>query len=142
MKTKLMVAFGGRSVEHEVAIISAVQAMNYLDKDKYDILPVYIMKDGTMLFSRDFLDINVFRRTKLEEMKKSYTNVLVPVSAAADYTIELSSDDTKYGGQGLVERMTYQTKVFDGQHFVELYLPARTAIVLKEKPHRKSKKKS
>jgi 1,4-alpha-glucan branching enzyme len=73
---------------------------------------------------------------------KSYTNVLVPVSAAADYTIELSSDDTKYGGQGLVERMTYQTKVFDGQHFVELYLPARTAIVLKEKPHRKSKKKS
>lgn len=77
MKTKLMVAFGGRSVEHEVAIISAVQAMNYLDKDKYDILPVYIMKDGTMLFSRDFLDINVFRRTKLEEMKKSYTNVLV-----------------------------------------------------------------
>lgn len=73
---------------------------------------------------------------------KSYTNVLVPVSAAADYTIELSSDDAKYGGQGLVERMTYQTKVFDGQHFVELYLPARTAIVLKEKPHRKSKKKS
>ena len=73
---------------------------------------------------------------------KSYTNVLVPVSAAADYTIELSSDDTKYGGQGLVERMTYQTKVFDGQHFVELYLPARTAIVLKEKPLRKSKKKS
>ncbi len=77
MKTRLMIAFGGRSVEHEVAIISAVQAMNYLDKDKYDILPVYIMKDGTMLFSRDFLDINVFRRTKLEDMKKAYTNVLV-----------------------------------------------------------------
>ncbi len=77
MKTKLMVVFGGRSVEHEVAIISAVQAMNYLDKDKYDILPVYIMKDGTMLFSRDFLDINVFRRTKLEDMKNVYQNVIV-----------------------------------------------------------------
>lgn len=77
MKTRLMVVFGGRSVEHEVAIISAVQAMNYLDKDKYDILPVYIMKDGTMLFSREFLDINVFRRKKLDELKNSYTNVIV-----------------------------------------------------------------
>ncbi len=77
MKTRLMVAFGGRSVEHEVAIISAVQAMNYLDKDKYDILPVYITKDGTMLFSREFLDINVFRRTKLEDLKKVYSNVIV-----------------------------------------------------------------
>ncbi|MBO5245176.1 MAG: alpha amylase C-terminal domain-containing protein, partial [Selenomonadales bacterium] len=72
----------------------------------------------------------------------SQTNVLVPVKAAADYTIELSSDDAKYGGNGLIEHITYQTKVFDGQHFVELYLPARTAVVLKERPHPKTKVRS
>ena len=38
--------------------------------------------------------------------------------------------------------MTYQTKEFNGQHFVELYLPARTAVVLKERLHRKNAKRS
>ena len=70
---------------------------------------------------------------------QSLTNVLVPVPAAAEYTLELSTDDEKYGGQGLVEHMTYHTKVFDGQNFVELYIPARTAVVLKERPIPKAK---
>ena len=39
MKTNLAVIFGCRSVEHEVAIISAVQAMRAVDKNKYDINP-------------------------------------------------------------------------------------------------------
>ena len=54
MKTRVLVLFGGQSVEHEVAIISAVQAMNYLNADKYDILPVYITKEGKMLLARTF----------------------------------------------------------------------------------------
>ena len=77
MKTNLAVVFGGQSVEHEVAIISAVQAMNYLDKDKYEILPVYIGKDGTMLYSKDFMDINTFKRPTLSSLKDDYMNVIV-----------------------------------------------------------------
>ena len=42
MKIKLGVIFGGQSVEHEVSIISAVQAMKSLDKDKYEIIPIYV----------------------------------------------------------------------------------------------------
>ena len=72
---------------------------------------------------------------------QSFTNLLIPVDKHADYTLELSSDDSKYGGQDLVSRdVTYFTKEFDGQKFVELYLPARTAIVLKERPCKKKKK--
>ena len=63
---------------------------------------------------------------------QSLTNVLVPVKHNADYTVVLSTDDDIYGGQNLVEHMTYPTKKFDGQNYVELYLPARTAVVLKE----------
>ncbi len=62
----------------------------------------------------------------------SLTNVLVPVHTNADYDLILSTDDALYGGQGLVEHMTYNVKKFNGQNYVELYLPARTAIVLKE----------
>jgi len=71
----------------------------------------------------------------------SFTNVLVPVNAHAEYTLELSSDDEKYGGQGLVEHKAYPTKEFDGKVYVELYLPARTALIFKERPAPKAAKK-
>ena len=47
MKTKIGVIFGGRSVEHEVSVISALQAINNIDKEKYEIIPIYISKDRT-----------------------------------------------------------------------------------------------
>ena len=62
----------------------------------------------------------------------SLTNVLVPVTHNADYPVELCSDDGKYGGFDQVAHQVYPAKEFDGQFYVELYLPARTAVVLKE----------
>ena len=78
---------------------------------------------------------------------QSYTNILVPVHNPGEYNVVLSSDDEQFGGNNLVAHMAYPTKVFDGQHFVELYLPARTAIVLKEtviwpEPEKKPAKKA
>ncbi len=46
MKTNVAVFFGGRSVEHEISVISALQAINAFDKDKYNIIPIYISKGG------------------------------------------------------------------------------------------------
>ena len=63
----------------------------------------------------------------------SLNNVLVPVHQPGEYTVVLSSDDPKYGGFGNVQMQTYSSKVFNGQHFIELYIPARTCFVLKEK---------
>ncbi len=63
---------------------------------------------------------------------QSFTNVLVPVPNNADYSVALSTDDLLYGGQELVSHITYPVKEFDGKYLVELYLPARTAIVLEE----------
>ena len=45
MKIRVGVIFGGESVEHEVSIISAMQAMNKLDLEKYEVVPIYITKD-------------------------------------------------------------------------------------------------
>ncbi len=45
-KTSLGVLFGSRSCEREVAIISAVQLMNHVDPEKYDVIPVYISEQG------------------------------------------------------------------------------------------------
>ncbi|MBQ9845827.1 MAG: alpha amylase C-terminal domain-containing protein [Oscillospiraceae bacterium] len=62
----------------------------------------------------------------------SYEGVRVPVPNKADYTVALSSDDEKYGGFGQIAHMTYPVKEMDGKNVVELYLPARTALVLVE----------
>ena len=63
----------------------------------------------------------------------SLTNVLVPIFDEKDYEIALCSDDFMYGGEGRVHHITYPSKKFNNQNFIELYLPARTAIVLKPK---------
>ena len=64
---------------------------------------------------------------------KSLEHILVPVPHAGEYTVALSTDDKKYGGWEQIKHMTYPTKRFDGKDYVELYLPARTAVVMEEK---------
>ncbi len=46
MKTKVGVFFGGKTTEHEISVISAIQAIGYLDREKYDVIPVYITKNN------------------------------------------------------------------------------------------------
>lgn len=57
------VFFGGDSVEHEVSIISAVQAMTHLNREKYNVIPVYMAKDGRMYTSLAMFEINNFKDT-------------------------------------------------------------------------------
>ncbi len=57
MKTTVAFFFGCRSVEHEVSIISAVQAMNSVNRDKYQVIPVYVAKNGEMYSGEKLFDI-------------------------------------------------------------------------------------
>ena len=76
MKISVAVFFGCRSVEHEVSIISAVQAMTSLDREKYDIYPVYVTKDGEMVTGEVLFDIENFKDIpKLLEKCNSVTFV-------------------------------------------------------------------
>ncbi len=48
MKTKVAMLFGGKSVEHEVSVISGIQALLNMDTDKYEVIPVYMTKKNEM----------------------------------------------------------------------------------------------
>lgn len=74
MKTNIAVFFGCRSVEHEVSIISAVQAMHAIDRGKYDVTPVYVAKNGEMYTGEDLLIIEKYRNLPelLKECRKVY----------------------------------------------------------------------
>ena len=64
MKTTVAFIFGCRSVEHEVSIISAVQAMRAANREKYDIVPIYVSKNGEMYTSPLMFEIEPFRDMK------------------------------------------------------------------------------
>ena len=61
MKINLAVLFGGKSVEHEVSVISAVQAMASINKQKYNIVPVYMTKGNEFYTGEKLMDINSFK---------------------------------------------------------------------------------
>ena len=63
MKIKVGVLFGGKTVEHEISIISAIQAIGHLDKNKYDVIPIYITKGNEFYIGEKIGDI------------KSYTDI-------------------------------------------------------------------
>lgn len=64
MKLKVGVIFGGETVEHEVSIISALQAIENMDRNKYDIIPIYISKDKTWYTGHMLFDIDVYKDFK------------------------------------------------------------------------------
>ena len=63
MKTKVGVFFGGRSTEHEISVISANQAMAAMSREKYDIIPVYITKEGKWYTGEALTDVANYRDT-------------------------------------------------------------------------------
>lgn len=72
----------------------------------------------------------------------SYTDVEISLPDIADYEVAMCSDDAKYGGNDLVAHMKYPAQVDkEGNSTIKLYLPARTAVVLKELKRPKEAKK-
>ena len=75
MRIKVGVIFGGESVEHEISIISAIQAMNKIDEEKYEIVPIYITKDREWYTGEMLKDIDVYQDLNL--IKTYGTNVVL-----------------------------------------------------------------
>ena len=61
MKTNIGVFFGGRSTEHEISVISASQAMSAINRDRYDVTPIYISKQGHWYTGEALFDVANYR---------------------------------------------------------------------------------
>lgn len=75
MKIKLAVFFGGQSVEHEIAVITANQAFESLDKDKYEIIPIYISKNGVMYTGDSLFDLSKYK--KMDKLISECTQITI-----------------------------------------------------------------
>lgn len=61
MKIRVGVFFGGKSVEHEVSVISGLQAFNSFNRDKYEPIPIYITKDNELYTGDAVGDISNYK---------------------------------------------------------------------------------
>ncbi len=61
MKIKVGIIFGGDTVEHEVSVISAIQAMNHIDQEKYEVVPIYITKEKIWYTGKMLMDIEIYK---------------------------------------------------------------------------------
>ncbi|MCR5685863.1 MAG: D-alanine--D-alanine ligase [Lachnospiraceae bacterium] len=61
MKTRVAMLFGGKSVEHEVSVITGIQALLSMDTDKYDVIPVYMTKSNDMYVGDDIGKIESYK---------------------------------------------------------------------------------
>ena len=74
MKIRVGVLFGGKTTEHEVSIITAVQAMGYLDEDKYEVIPMYLTKDNEMYTGEPLKEMDIYKEPEL--LKRYCKNVV------------------------------------------------------------------
>ena len=61
MKTRVAMMFGGKTVEHEVSVISGIQACMAMDTEKYEVIPVYMTKDNDMYIGEGIGDISSYK---------------------------------------------------------------------------------
>ncbi|HOZ54324.1 MAG TPA: D-alanine--D-alanine ligase family protein [Bacilli bacterium] len=85
MKIKVGVIFGGPTTEHEISIITAVQAMNHFDEEKYDIVPIYITKDRQWYSSNLLKDISTYKDLKL---LKKYSKKVTLYNNKGSYVLQ------------------------------------------------------
>lgn len=80
-KTQLGLIFGGRSCEHEVSVISALQLSRFVDLNKYDLYPIYINKSGEWFWGDGLLELNNFREPVMFSKPGIYERVTLDITS-------------------------------------------------------------
>ena len=100
-KLKLGVIFGGMSTEHDVSITSGTSVIKNLDKEKYEIYPIYINKEGIWYeYTKDVKNIEVLEvGTEIEEKIK----IQNPLEYIDELDVVFPVLHGKYGEDGTIQ---------------------------------------
>lgn len=75
-KKNVAVVFGGCSVEHDVSIITGLQLIENINKEKYNAIPIYISNTGEWYTGKELFNSNTFKNFKSNS--KNLKKVLIP----------------------------------------------------------------
>lgn len=84
MKKNIAVIFGGRSAEHEVSVLSGLQAYKALNTEKYNTIPIYITKSGQWYTGKVLEETNAYKN--IPELLKKADKILLS-SNTGEYAV-------------------------------------------------------
>ena len=115
-KIQLAVIFGSRSCEHEVSIISAVQLMRNVNKEKYDLIPIYISQSGIWYTGESLLDMKTY--TPFDPYNRSLKRVSLDLTAGSGVLVHLEHGKGLFSAlkEEVVARIDCVIPVFHGLH--------------------------
>ena len=115
-KMQLGVLFGSRTCEHEVAIISAVQLMRNVNREKYDVIPVYISQKGEWFTGEPLLDMKTY--TPFDPFAKGLIPVHLDLTAGSGALLHYAPPRGLLGGgrEEVVARLDCVIPVMHGLH--------------------------
>lgn len=99
-KIRLGVLFGGRACEHDVSIVSALQCMDAVDAAQYDVIPVYISRDGAWYTGQALRRMEFVRDFKPEAA--GITRVYPDATAGSGALLAIARKKGLLGGDSLV----------------------------------------
>lgn len=115
MKTRVAVLFGGHSVEHEVSIISGIQAFCAVNRDTYEVIPLYLSQDNRFYTGPGIGDIAAYR-DRAALLKNAIRVLPVPGDDGVTllrYPLKKFGDNV-VGGFDVVIPVVHGTNVEDG----------------------------
>ncbi|MDY3278819.1 MAG: D-alanine--D-alanine ligase family protein [Eubacteriales bacterium] len=115
-KMQLGVIFGSRTCEHEVAIISAVQLMRNVNREKYDVIPIYISQKGEWFTGDALMDIKTY--TPFDPFMKGILPVHLDLTAGSGALLHYEPAKGLLGGgkEKVVARLDCVIPVMHGLH--------------------------
>lgn len=97
-KIQLAVLFGGRACEHDVSIITALQCMDAVDASQYDVIPVYIARDGVWYTGQPLRQIALLR--SFNQNTPSITRVYPDITADSRALLAIDRKKSIFGASG------------------------------------------
>lgn len=115
-KMQLGVIFGSRTCEHEVSVISALQLMRAVDREKYDVTPIYISMKGEWFSGDPLLEMKTY--TGFDEHTRGLFRVQLDPTAGSGAltTVETAGGLFRREKQRLVARLDCVIPVMHGMH--------------------------
>lgn len=109
LKTKLAVIFGGMSTEHDVSIVSGTSVIKNLNKDKYDIIPIYISDKGDWyVYSKPIIEIKVLN---IGEQPKELETIKNPFEMLKQVDVVFPVLHGLYGEDGTIQGLLELLKI-------------------------------
>lgn len=112
MKRNLAVVFGGKSVEHDVSIITGQQLMDNADPDKYNVIPIYISRAGKWFTGLKLRDAGFMR--DFDEKDKSVKQVYI--SPVADTYELMEAAGGRFSGPKALYKIDVAILAMHGMH--------------------------